>query len=701
MIRVFSMVFAMLALASTAAAQIYVQGSYAGTEAGTASQPFNTLSEAQSAATAGSTIFLYPEVYRDVLGSGRGWSSTSKNNITIRAWPGVTGTTPAPVITGAIGVASASLTNVATDVWSFSVSDATKVMGVTYAYYTTTKASSPCQGSYGGWLTEIRTATPATDLTTVNSTPNSWALSATSGAATVRVNIAGTGSTPPPDNLIEWVFGTANGNAMVFASSDGITVDGINFDRINARYSDGANGAAISIQTSTGSKVTNCTFADCDDKAVGFTGTVNTNNTVSNCTFRGVAPQQPDSQLNWFVSGTATITGARATNCTFFMHGLYTRSHTPLPPRPTTVSGWGSGYAGSGNPVSSHVAAAGTQFVGDVQLTRCTFESDPACFLGTASAVYPSAPTPMYCNGSKGVAGDLMLVANYPVRVVQCTFSKWGRIAHGQYESIAYDRCSILLNGDHVTDVFRDNTGDRGVIGFSTGATDARLLFSGCYVYNTGRATGTNTSAFLSFGNATSATANNLMLGVKSTFVDGAVPSASTQATIMINAMGTATNQSSKMRFTKCAFIGATDNNGTLTGTLSGAASSFARRFLFMSSFDHARAQIVSQAEFAECFYVGMPTTGTSVGGFAGSTGGSAVNDATEWCSGTSGTGIDAAGVTATAPLLVSLLTGEPTAASALRTARTKSYEAVLGINNRPGTNIGAWQYGAVTPTPY
>ena len=656
---------------------------------------YATLYAAQAAAAAGDTISIAKgTVYRDVLGTNRAWSSTSKSNLTITTH----GTGSTPIVTGAVGVASASLTNVASDVWSFTVTDAAAVMGVCYNYYNTTKSSSPCQGSYGGWLTEIRTATPANDLTSVSSTPNSWALSATSGAATVRVNIAGTGTTPPSDNLIEWVRGIANGNAMVFASSDNITVDGINFDRINARYSDGANGAAISIQTSTGSTVRNCTFSDCDDKAVGFTGTTNVNNTAVNCTFRGMAPQQPDSQLNWFASGTNTTSGARATNCTFYVHGLYTRSHGVLPPRPTVVSGWGSGYAGSGNPVSSHVAAAGTQFVGDVELNGCTFEADPAFYFGTASAAYPSGPTPMYCNGSKGVSGDPMIVANYPVRVVKCTFSKWGRIAHGQYECIAYDRCLMLLNGGHISDTFRDNTQDRGVIGFSTGATDARLLFSGCYVYNTNLATSTHTTAFLSFGNATSATANNILCGLKTTFVDGAVPNSTTQATIFVNAIGTATNQSNKMRYVKCAFIGATDASGTLSGVLTGTAASYARRYLYMSSFDHARAQIVSQADFSECFYYGMPTTGTTVGGFAGSTGGSAVNDAAEWCSSTSGTGIDPAGITGTAPLLASLTTGEVTSASTLMTTeKSLAYQHVRGLNNVPGTNIGCWQNGKVS----
>ena len=674
-------------------ADIYVDPTWSGTESGTEAQPYNTLSEAQTAAGANARILLKAgTIYRDVLGSGRNWSSTSKNGTTFGSY----GTGARPIINGVVGVASASLTNVASDVWSFTVSDAAVVTGVWFNYYGTVKGSAPCAGAYGGGLTEIRTATPANDLASVSSTPNSWAMSATSGAATVRVNIAGTGTTPPADNLIEWGRSVSSGNALVFASSDGITVDGIDFDRINPRFITTADGAAIVIQTSTGSTVTNCRFWDCNDKAVTFTGTTNSGNTISDCTFWGTTSQAPDSQLNWFVSGGRTITGARATRCTFYVSGLYTRSHDVLPPRPTTVSGWGSGYSGLLNPISAHVSSVGTDFVTDVEIADCAYEVDSQFWLQSASTGYPSAPGLVYAVGSRaivanGVLGDPWAVASYPVRFVRLTVSKGMGSLLAADSSVAFDRCTLNFDAGVSNAQYQSNTGGYGVFGFANLCSNSALLLSGCHVTNTNRATSTNTSAFITGGATSTATANMRLRAVKSNFVDLAVPTTN-QIYFLVNSFNMATNTNNRMEFVKCAFVGATDTSGTLTGVNSGAAASYARRFLTNSSWAPARAEIISQLWFSECLYYGMPATGNTVGGWSDNASG--VNDATEWLSATRSVGIDPNGVNSP-PLFVDVATSaQYQATSPLATARSGTFDTVPGINGLMGNNIGAYGNG-------
>jgi hypothetical protein len=697
--RTFGLIFCALALVFTSpaiAGDIYVDPDWSGTESGTEAQPYNTLSEAQTAAVANDRILLKKgTIYYDVLGSGRNWSSSSKNGITITSY----GSGANPIVNGVVSVASGSLTNVASDVWSFTVSDAAVVTGVWYNYYGTVKAGSPCIGAYGGALTEIRTATPANDLTSVSSTPNSWAMSATSGAATVRVNIAGTGTTPPADNLIEWGRSVSNGNALVFASSNSIAVSGIDFDRINPRFITTADGAAILIQASTGSTVTNCRFWDCNDKAVGFTGTTNSGNTISDCTFWGTSSQAPDSQLNWFVSGGGTITGARATRCTFYVSGLYTRSHGVLAPRPTTVTGWGSGYTGSLTPISAHVSSVGTDFVTDVELTDCTYEIDSAFWLQSASTGYPSSPNLVYCNGSRAVSSSPWTVSSYPVRFVRLVVRKGMGFYLAADSTVAFDRCTLAMDAGVSGAQYRHNSGARGVWGFNSSATNATMLLSGCDWVSNLNGNSTNTYGLLTFGNNSSLTSNLNLYAVKTTFRDISVPAGDHVTTfqsvvflVPINAAGTSTTAGrNRMEFAKCAFIRTSADSAGDLGV-------YPRAFLVYNDFDPAATVLRQQFGFAECLYYGFPTTGTANGGFASNSGGATFNDASEWTSNKTDVGMDNAGVTGTNPSLDSPQTSPtPSAGSALLTGRGGSFETVLGINGRPGNNIGCYQNGQFT----
>lgn len=681
-------------------ADIYVDPTWAGTESGTEAQPYNTLSEAQTVAVAGARILLKRgTTYRDVLGSGRNWSSSSKNGITFGAY----GTGANPIVTGVVGVAASSLTNVASDVWSFTVSDAAVVTALWFNYYGTVKASSPCIGAYGGALTEIRTATPANDLASVSSTPNSWAMSATSGVATLRVNIAGTGTTTPADNLIEWGRSVSSGNALTFTSSNSITVRDIDFDRINPRFITTADGAAISIQTSTGSTVTNCRFWDCNDKAVGFTGTTNANNTISDCTFWGTSSQAPDSQLNWFVSGGGAISGARATRCVFYVSGLYTRSHGVLPPRPTAVTGWGSGYSGSLTPISAHVSSVGTDFVTDVEITDCTYEIDPAFWLQSASAGYPSSPNLVYANGSRAVAGSPWAVSSYPVRFVRLTVSKGMGFYLAADSNVAFDRCTLAMDAGTSNAQYRHNSGAYGIFGFSSSASGSSILLSGCDVSSNLTANSTNTYAFVTFGNNTSLSANLNLYGVKTTFRDTAVPAGDHVTTFQtvvflnpIQATGTsATVGRNRMEFNKCAFI-------RTSADAAGDMAIYPRCFFIYNDWDPYASTIRAEFGFSECLYYGWPTTATSNGGFASNTGGSTltnqINDASEWTGNRATLAMDTAGVTGTNPNLASPQTSAtPSVGSALLTERSPAFETVLGLNGVPGNNIGCVQNGVVT----
>lgn len=682
------MALAVLLLAASARAQsvIYVDASYGGTETGAEATPFNTLAEAQSAATSGSTIYLVgtgttptygAKVYRDVGGSSRSWISTGKQ-VVIDTKPG----TGRARISGAVAVLSSQLVNVASDVWYFEVTDASVVQGVTFNYYTTIKPSAPCAGSFGGWVREINTGVDATDITSVTSTATTWCPNPAATPDRVYFNLPGSGTTPPADYVVEWVR-DGDYNAINIQTSTGSVVRNIDFDRVNSRETNGSDGASVVLENSTGGLLENLATQDCGDKAYALSaqsGNVNTGNVVRNCTASGTGARDPDTiNAVFFTASTNDVTGGRAYGCTAQARGLYTPTFGVLAPRPAAV--WASGSAGQyGSAVkgfSAHSATAGTQHIADVEFNTCSVEVDPQFWFQAGTAGYTGSPLDFSISGTRGLTGSPYEVSSYPARIVRCSTSKGMGWYLSEKTAVAFDRCRLYHDAGVTNNQYRYNASSLGAFGFGTAATDSTFLLSGCDVtFDLKAATA---YALITLGNISSISAPNRGFIIKSTIRDLSVTGGVTCA--MLNWPNAAS--------TNCTLEVAQSALIAVSGSVAGDMTIDNNRWLMTSPWAPAADLARGSFRLWGNLYYGFNTSNR----FFVSTG---LTSAASFASTSAALGVDPLAVTGTDPLLESPLTSPvPQPGSPLRVRRHMGVlRRIPGLNGLGGSNIGCIQNG-------
>lgn len=700
---------ALLFVASPATAtDWYVRADWVGTESGTAAEPYNTLSEAQTACSSGDTIYVYGTgttptygalVYRNVGGTNRAWSSSGKN-ITITSWPG----TGRARISGATGVLASQLTSAGGSLYYFEIADATTVQAVTGGYYSQTKPTTPCIGAYGGYLTEVNTGVPATDIATITGA-NGWTIdtSTTPDRVYVDATSAYTAAGGYTDYLIEYIVDN-NTIAISMSGGTGCVVSDIDFDRIDPRETDDANGIAVQFSNSTNGLISGLTVQDIGDKAVAVVNTsgaeVNTGNVVQNCTFSGSGSRTPDTVGPvYYCASTSDITGARIVNCTSYVRGLYKYDFTPLPPRPTSIWGGATYVSSPMRGFSMHVGTAPTtNECADIEWYLCNVQIDPQFFLGTSTAVYPGMAYDWYIIGTTVLSGSPWQVSNYPARLVLCTTDNGMGAIWSQYSNVAYDRCTLYHDAGKSNLIYRYNADNRGVLAFTSAASASvatHVLMSGCDVMNTNSATSTNASGFLSFGPTTANITSNLHLwAVNTTFRQRAVPNASQPMVFLVPYANTTSPYdagNSGMSFNRCAFVH-TSNAGL------DDLAEYSRAYLVFGPSDPSVSAIRGQFNFTSCLYWGFPATGTGSGGFASNTASTVqtatINDAAEWIR-----IMDPTGVNATPQFIDVAGTADPAPSSPLRTARSGPVERTArDIRYRIGLGIGPYQYTDLFP---